>query len=110
MPWDFEQLFLPWSRCPSDDGGVADGGRVDDAAGAGGAGGDAGPGGSGGEGGVGGAPVVDAAVDAVVDAEVDMALPVVDDDGDGIDDRHDNCVGRANPTQRDADGDGLGDA
>ncbi len=105
--------------CPSDgrgpaaDGGQADGGRadgmLDDAAAAGGTGGDAGPGGEGG-GGAGGAPVVDAAVDAVVDAEVDMAPPVVDDDGDGIDDRRDNCVGRANPTQRDADGDGLGDA
>ncbi|HTL31993.1 MAG TPA: thrombospondin type 3 repeat-containing protein [Kofleriaceae bacterium] len=35
---------------------------------------------------------------------------VVDDDGDGVDDTFDNCVGVANPLQSDVDRDTLGDA
>jgi len=34
----------------------------------------------------------------------------VDGDGDGVDDRIDNCLSVANPDQADSDGDGLGDA
>lgn len=33
-----------------------------------------------------------------------------DDDGDGVQQGHDNCPSTANPDQADADGDGLGDA
>ena len=36
--------------------------------------------------------------------------PIVDTDGDGIDDLVDNCPGHPNPAQRDLDGDGQGDA
>ncbi len=39
-----------------------------------------------------------------------MAQLVVDSDGDGIDDRDDNCPGTCNPDQADGDGDGVGDA
>jgi hypothetical protein len=35
---------------------------------------------------------------------------LVDDDGDGVDDGVDNCLGVANGSQADGDGDGLGDA
>jgi hypothetical protein len=46
---------------------------------------------------------------APVDATpVDAALP--DTDGDGVPDARDNCPAAANPTQADADADGLGDA
>lgn len=38
------------------------------------------------------------------------AVQELDDDGDGIPDKWDNCPGLANPEQTDADGDGLGDA
>lgn len=38
------------------------------------------------------------------------ALPIGDEDGDGVFDIADNCVMVANPSQRDQDGDGLGDA
>lgn len=37
------------------------------------------------------------------------STPVVDDDHDGVEDVVDNCVGLANPSQGDADGDHLGD-
>jgi molecular chaperone DnaK len=38
------------------------------------------------------------------------APPILDDDGDGIDNSSDNCPASANPDQADTDGDGLGDA
>jgi hypothetical protein len=40
----------------------------------------------------------------------DMLQPWADDDGDGVIDRFDNCIGTANPDQADGDGDGVGDA
>jgi hypothetical protein len=40
----------------------------------------------------------------------DMLEPWADDDGDGVIDRFDNCIGASNPDQADADGDGVGDA
>jgi hypothetical protein len=36
--------------------------------------------------------------------------PVADSDGDGVPDRTDDCREQPNPDQRDADGDGFGDA
>lgn len=36
--------------------------------------------------------------------------PIRDEDGDGVDDRGDNCPNQANPEQDDFDGDGMGDA
>lgn len=40
----------------------------------------------------------------------DMLQPWADDDGDGVIDRFDNCIGASNPDQADGDGDGVGDA
>jgi len=41
--------------------------------------------------------------------DVALSLAITDDDGDGVPDGEDNCPGVWNPTQDDADGDGLGD-
>ena len=50
----------------------------------------------------------DEAAVAVVDATVDAAI--LDSDGDGVEDDVDVCPEVADPSQRDADGDGVGDA
>jgi aminopeptidase N len=42
--------------------------------------------------------------------KVRAAVPVIDQDGDGVPDRNDNCPAQANGAQADFDGDGLGDA
>ncbi|MEQ1501369.1 MAG: lysyl oxidase family protein [Myxococcota bacterium] len=39
-----------------------------------------------------------------------VSVPLVDEDGDGIEDPGDNCVASANPDQLDVDADGIGDA
>lgn len=38
-----------------------------------------------------------------------LFAPIVDDDGDGVEDSEDNCPEDANPDQADADNDGMGD-
>ncbi len=54
--------------------------------------------------------------DGVLDSDdpfpFDASLPgpVIDADGDGVDDAVDNCAGVSNPAQGDSDGDGTGDA
>lgn len=42
--------------------------------------------------------------------EIGSVGEVLDSDGDGLKNNHDNCVGTPNPDQRDSDGDGEGDA
>ncbi len=45
-----------------------------------------------------------------VDELVRDPLPLVDSDGDGVDDEVDNCTNVVNPDQRDTNGDGYGNA
>ncbi len=51
-------------------------------------------------------------IDVNRDGDTDDLVVLVDGDtdGDGVFDSSDNCVERSNPTQRDSDADGLGDA
>lgn len=44
-----------------------------------------------------------------VDIEAVLVRKLVDSDGDGVPNRHDNCTGSANPNQLDSDGDARGD-
>lgn len=43
-------------------------------------------------------------------ALTEMYFPIVDEDGDGVENEDDNCPKISNPSQLDTDGDGLGDA
>ena len=101
---------------------VTDAGLVtEDIGGAGGQGDAGADGGSGGEGGAGGAgeqgaraqtvaPVVKAARVAKAARVVQVAHGRPDHDGDGIEDRLDNCPNVPNADQADGDGDQAGDA
>jgi hypothetical protein len=51
----------------------------------------------------------DTLVDTGGGAEVDASTPIEDADSDGVPDDVDNCAGLFNPTQADADSDGIGD-
>ena len=88
-------------------GGTGATGGAGGAGGAGAAGGSGGAGGAGATGGAGGAGAT-GGVGGMGGAGGGMAGP--DGDGDGIEDRIDNCREIPNPDQADADGDNAGDA